>query len=29
VAGWRGLVQLMTKPFYWEKTVHGVTKKPT
>ncbi len=29
VAAWRGLIQLITKPFYWEKTVHGVTKKPT
>ncbi len=26
IAAWRGLVQLVTKPFYWEKTQHGVTK---
>jgi cellulose synthase/poly-beta-1,6-N-acetylglucosamine synthase-like glycosyltransferase len=26
VAAWRGLIQLITKPFYWEKTSHGVTK---
>jgi glycosyltransferase XagB len=26
VAAWRGLIQLITKPFYWEKTLHGVTK---
>ena len=26
VAAWRGLVQLITKPFYWEKTQHGVSK---
>jgi cellulose synthase/poly-beta-1,6-N-acetylglucosamine synthase-like glycosyltransferase len=25
-AAWRGLVQLITKPFYWEKTLHGVSK---
>ena len=24
-AGYRGLWQLMTRPFYWEKTPHGVT----
>jgi cellulose synthase/poly-beta-1,6-N-acetylglucosamine synthase-like glycosyltransferase len=26
IASWRGLLQLITKPFYWEKTAHGVTK---
>lgn len=26
VAALRGLKQLITKPFYWEKTVHGVSK---
>ncbi|MCW4005408.1 MAG: glycosyltransferase [Candidatus Bathyarchaeota archaeon] len=26
IASWRGLIQLITKPFYWEKTAHGVTK---
>ena len=26
VAAWRGLLQLITKPFYWEKTLHGVSK---
>jgi hypothetical protein len=25
VAGYRALVQLVTKPFFWEKTTHGVT----
>jgi len=24
VAGWKGAVQLFTKPFYWEKTDHGL-----
>jgi len=24
VAGWKGLIQLFTKPFYWEKTEHGL-----
>ncbi len=24
LAGYRGLWQLMTRPFYWEKTMHGV-----
>jgi cellulose synthase/poly-beta-1,6-N-acetylglucosamine synthase-like glycosyltransferase len=24
-AGWRGIIQLMTKPFIWEKTEHGLT----
>ncbi len=26
VAAWRGLLQLITRPFYWEKTAHGVSK---
>jgi hypothetical protein len=26
VAAWRGLKQLITKPFYWEKTQHGVSE---
>jgi cellulose synthase/poly-beta-1,6-N-acetylglucosamine synthase-like glycosyltransferase len=25
IAGYRALAQLVTKPFYWEKTTHGVT----
>ena len=25
IGAWRGLVQLITKPFYWEKTDHGVS----
>ncbi len=25
VAGYRALVQLVTRPFYWEKTTHGVS----
>jgi len=27
VAAWRGLLQLITRPFYWEKTLHGVSKE--
>jgi len=26
VASWRGLIQLIKKPFYWDKTNHGVSK---
>jgi len=26
IGAWRGLVQLITKPFYWEKTEHGISK---
>ena len=26
VAAWRGLIQLIQKPFYWDKTTHGVSK---
>lgn len=26
IASWRGLIQLILKPFYWEKTSHGVSK---
>lgn len=25
IGAWRSLVQLITKPFYWEKTAHGVS----
>jgi cellulose synthase/poly-beta-1,6-N-acetylglucosamine synthase-like glycosyltransferase len=28
IAAWRGLVQLATNPFYWEKTVHGISRPP-
>ena len=24
IGGWRGFLQLLTKPHYWEKTVHGL-----
>ncbi len=24
MAAWKGALQLITKPFYWEKTVHGL-----
>ena len=24
LAAWKGFIQLMTKPFYWEKTTHGL-----
>ncbi len=27
LAAWKGVLQLVTKPFYWEKTRHGLTKK--
>lgn len=27
VGAWKGLIQLLTKPFYWEKTIHGITKE--
>ena len=23
---WKGLIQLVTKPHYWEKTMHGISK---
>jgi cellulose synthase/poly-beta-1,6-N-acetylglucosamine synthase-like glycosyltransferase len=26
LAAWRGLWQLMTRPFYWEKTAHGLSR---
>jgi hypothetical protein len=26
VAAYKALVQLFTKPYYWEKTVHGLTR---
>jgi cellulose synthase/poly-beta-1,6-N-acetylglucosamine synthase-like glycosyltransferase len=26
IAGYKGLWQLITKPFYWEKTTHGISK---
>ncbi|MBT0159152.1 glycosyltransferase [Candidatus Bathyarchaeota archaeon A05DMB-2] len=25
-AAWKGLLQLITRPFHWEKTMHGLTK---
>ena len=25
LAAWKGFWQIFTKPFYWEKTVHGLT----
>lgn len=25
IAGWKGFLQLFTRPSYWEKTVHGLT----
>jgi hypothetical protein len=24
IAGWKGFLQLFYRPFYWEKTVHGL-----
>jgi cellulose synthase/poly-beta-1,6-N-acetylglucosamine synthase-like glycosyltransferase len=29
IASWRGLIQLIRNPFYWDKTSHGVTKYKT
>jgi len=26
VAAYKGLWQLITNPFYWEKTAHGISK---
>ncbi|GGD42946.1 glycosyltransferase [Croceicoccus pelagius] len=26
IAAWKGLFQLITRPFYWEKTTHGLSK---
>lgn len=26
-AAWKGAIQLVTKPFYWEKTVHGLDRQ--
>jgi len=26
IGAWRGALQLITKPFYWEKTSHGISK---
>lgn len=26
IATWKGFIQLLYKPFYWEKTVHGLAK---
>ena len=26
IASWRGLIQLIKKPFYWDKTSHGISK---
>jgi len=26
IGGWRGFLQLITKPHYWEKTIHGLNK---
>jgi len=26
IAAWKGAWQLVTRPFYWEKTQHGLSK---
>ena len=26
IGAWKGFIQLFTKPFYWEKTEHGLDK---
>jgi len=28
VAAWKGLWQLVSRPFYWEKTIHGLANNP-
>lgn len=28
IAAWKGLFQLITKPSYWEKTIHGLSSVP-
>ena len=28
VGAWKGVLQLITKPFYWEKTIHGLDGTP-
>jgi hypothetical protein len=28
IAAWRGLVQLIRQPSYWDKTTHGLTTTP-
>lgn len=28
IASWKGLIQLVFKPHFWEKTTHGLYKKP-
>ena len=28
IAAWKGFIQLFTRPFYWEKTVHGLFEEP-
>jgi hypothetical protein len=25
IGAWKGFAQLITKPFYWEKTTHGLS----
>ncbi len=27
LGAWKGLLQLFTRPFYWEKTVHGLASQ--
>jgi hypothetical protein len=27
IGAWKGFLQLLYKPFYWEKTVHGLDSK--
>jgi glycosyltransferase XagB len=29
IASWRGLIQLIKNPFYWDKTSHGISKVKT
>jgi len=29
IAAWKALIQLITRPSYWEKTDHGLATAPT
>jgi cellulose synthase/poly-beta-1,6-N-acetylglucosamine synthase-like glycosyltransferase len=29
IAAWRGFLQLFRNPYYWEKTIHGLSNKPS
>jgi hypothetical protein len=29
IAAWKGFLQLFYRPFYWEKTIHGLANTTT